>query len=225
MADQILEQPGASLYARQVKIDSLRLVGRPAEALPLLDTVITEVPSDAWGWGLRGQVLVDLGRAEEAFADIEHALSIDPDWPFARIAKIAACLQQVSRHGEALPIAAALAAAEPDALNTTNHAFLLLGVGDPAVARAVLDAADEASRGESVWLGASGMTDQRLDDSARAEPQLRQAVALSPDTLTFRCYLAEALIDLGRPDDAAVELRAVLDGVRLASTARTTARC
>lgn len=66
------------------------------ESLAILDTLIKSEPENAYFYELKGQVLVDAGRLEEAIAPYQKAVGLDPKAGLIRIA-LAQALIEIAR--------------------------------------------------------------------------------------------------------------------------------
>jgi Flp pilus assembly protein TadD len=112
---------------------------------------------------------------------------------------------RAGRHKEALAVFEALAAEEPD--SSVFHA----SVGGALVAAGRFDEAEAAYRRaiENDFPGKEGMFLNRMGQACmlagaceRAESAFRRAAAASPDEAVFRCDLGDALVMLGRVEEA-----------------------
>jgi len=112
---------------------------------------------------------------------------------------------RAGRHREALAVFEALAAEEPD--SSVYHA----SVGGALVAAGRFDEAEAAYRRaiENDFPGKEGMFLNRMGQACmlagaheRAENAFRRAAAASPEEAVFRCDLGDALVMLGRVEEA-----------------------
>ncbi len=112
---------------------------------------------------------------------------------------------RAGRHGEALAVFEALAAEEPD--SSVFHA----SVGSALVAAGRYDDAEAAYRRaiENDFPGKEGMFLNKMGQACmlkgayeRAESAFRKAAAASPEEAVFLCDLGDALVMLGRVDEA-----------------------
>ncbi|OPY10843.1 MAG: cellulose synthase subunit BcsC [Syntrophaceae bacterium PtaB.Bin038] len=112
---------------------------------------------------------------------------------------------RAGRHGEALAVFEALAAEEPDM--SVFHA----SVGGALVAAGRFDEAEAAYRRaiendfpgkEGMFLNRMGQACMLKGDYGRAESAFRRAAAASPEEAVFRCDLGDALVMLGRVEEA-----------------------
>lgn len=112
---------------------------------------------------------------------------------------------RAGRHGEALAVFETLAAEEPD--SSVFHA----SVGSALVAAGRYDDAGAAYRRaiENDFPGKEGMFLNKMGQACmlkgayeRAESAFRRAAAASPEEAVFQCDLGDALVMLGRVDEA-----------------------
>ena len=71
-----------SRYARTIASYQLK---EPDRALKLLDVLLTEQPQNPYLWELKGQILFEFGRVEEAEAPQRRSVVLKPDAPLLRI--------------------------------------------------------------------------------------------------------------------------------------------
>ncbi len=69
-------------YARAIAYYQLR---EPEKALKLIDTLLTEQPTNPYLWELKGQVLFEFGRPAEAEAPQRQSVALKPDAPLLRV--------------------------------------------------------------------------------------------------------------------------------------------
>ena len=71
-----------SRYARTIAYYQLK---EPDRALKLLDVLLTEQPENPYLWELKGQILFEFGRTEEAESPQRRSVALKPDAPLLRI--------------------------------------------------------------------------------------------------------------------------------------------
>lgn len=71
-----------SRYARTIAYYQLK---EPDRALKLLDALLTEQPENPYLWELKGQILFEFGRTEEAEAPQRKSVDLKPEAPLLRI--------------------------------------------------------------------------------------------------------------------------------------------
>jgi len=76
---------------------------RPEDALKVIDVAIETWPGTAKLFQTRGQILTNLGRLDEALAELEYAVEMKPNDPGALFA-IAACYEKMGRTDEAVTL-------------------------------------------------------------------------------------------------------------------------
>ena len=68
-----------SLPARYARAIAMFRRGDIANALPIIDSLIRDLPQDPYFWELKGQALLENGRAAEAIAPVRQALKLLPN--------------------------------------------------------------------------------------------------------------------------------------------------
>ncbi|HCT75096.1 MAG TPA: hypothetical protein DGT23_00580 [Micromonosporaceae bacterium] len=139
----------------------------------------------------RGQVLAALGRAEEALADFDHVVGIDPNYPEYRFDR-ANLLQRMGKHALALEdyeVAMSLGPPFPELYYNRGDLRLTLGDVDGAVAdfRYVLDL-------EPDYLEAR-LALASLLPAAEAAPLIQAGLAMAPDEPRLHCALGLSLME------------------------------
>ena len=92
--DGFLDSPASALRtypasdtsapARYARAVALHRLGHDSEAVPLLDGLIREQPSNAWLLELKGQILFEAGQGHAALAPYREAVRLAPDQPLIR---------------------------------------------------------------------------------------------------------------------------------------------
>ena len=114
--------PQADLAAAQ----ALDKLDRPAEALQLLDSLLSREPAFATAIEGRGNMLLRMGRNEEALAAFERTVTLEGETP-ARLSNLAAALHRLGRFEEAVERARRALVLDPDHRNASyNLAAVLL---------------------------------------------------------------------------------------------------
>lgn len=162
--------------------------GRHADGEALTARAVVDHPGSAELWNVRGVFLRQLGRPGAAREALERAIALKPDFAGARtnLANVTIDLAaEAERSGGGVAAAVALLdealAKDPDAAPLLEaKAMLLRRTGDAAAALLFLEDA-AARRPELAWPHA--LLGQALieADPARAEAELRRAVAIAPD--------------------------------------------
>jgi tetratricopeptide (TPR) repeat protein len=165
------------------KAESLRLLGRYREALDVLDDALARLAPTAFLVGTRGQVLTSLERYDEAVAELRAATSLpggDAVWIRSSLAD---ALRMVGEYDEALAVADAVIAEQPDDRSTLAgraETLRMLGRLDESIA-----AADALLRvdPQDWWL--AGCRARALFDAGRFAEALAAAqdvLSINPDT-------------------------------------------
>jgi predicted Zn-dependent protease len=74
-----------SLFARYARAIAYSQASQETEALEELDSLLTDYPKDAFFWDLKGQILFESGKIQEAIAAYEKAISFRPEIPLLRL--------------------------------------------------------------------------------------------------------------------------------------------
>ena len=67
-----------STAAALKRVDQMERTRKAQDALPILDEIIAREPKNAKAYGLRGVAHGKLGQIEEALADYEKAIELNP---------------------------------------------------------------------------------------------------------------------------------------------------
>ena len=167
----------------------LRL-GRPADALPLLDALLAQQPGDAEAWGHRGNALAALGRHADALACFDRVLALVPAQP-AALRQRALVLNALGRHAEALaPLDALLAARPGDAEALFLRGETLQAAGRPLDALAAYDQLLAAHPDIAAAWTQRGSILKDMGRTAEAAAAFRQALAHGGDAELNGYFLA-----------------------------------
>lgn len=79
------EEKDTSYPARYARAIAYYQMKQPDQALKLIEALISEQPENPYLWELKGQVLFEFGRAEEAEAPQRKSVALKPDAPLLRI--------------------------------------------------------------------------------------------------------------------------------------------
>ncbi len=86
---------------RLAEAGQLEVAGRWAECLVACDAALASAPSSAYGWGMKGHALLELGHPEEAATSFERAVALAPT-DAGKWHNLALTYAQLSRFDEAL---------------------------------------------------------------------------------------------------------------------------
>lgn len=133
----------------------LRGAGRAEEALTALDLLAVRAPGELRLYGERGLALADLGRFEQALADLDRYLAA-ASWPPAYVAR-AHCRWQArgDRLGALADLEIALESSPEDARALALQQTVLADCAEPTARRQVMAAAQPTSSGVCRPLGSS----------------------------------------------------------------------
>lgn len=175
--------------------------------LEILEAGIKNIPKSARLHGMRGVLLAQLSKFEEAEAEFTRATDLDPSRAPGRIG-LSITLQQTGRLRESIPLLREQATREPyNAVVNTMLGRALIQTGEleqteRAEARAALERAVEADPAfTSAWveLGKLHMKTGQFNEAISA---LEHAIAEAPDDRQAVYQLMLALRKAGRPEEA-----------------------
>lgn len=150
----------------------------------------------------RADLLLAQSRPRDALAEVQQALTADPDDPDALLT-LARCLSSLDRHAEALDAARRAVGLAPD--EPFSHRVLAFALHRADREAEAEKAADEAVRlapdeDNGFVLRASIRLARRRWADALADAEA--ALALNPENVEALNFRALALVQLGRPEDA-----------------------
>jgi tetratricopeptide (TPR) repeat protein len=200
----------AAVEAFNARGNSLKSLGRLAEALASYDSALALDSGFLPAWNNRGATLKAMNRLEEALVSYDRALALNPDLTIV-LTNRANVANELGRVVEALAgydKALALNPGEADACNGRGNVMRKLDripEADEMFRRAILLKPNgaEAHCNLGCLLIDIGRSDQ-------AEAVLRRAVALNPDFVMALHNLSIALINLDRSDEAEPVIRRAL---------------
>lgn len=202
--------------------------GRTDEALGLVQSAIDlaerDLPPDAHPvhrmvlFGNRAQLLARLGRTEEALADFDRAVAIDPGFPDNYLDR-GNLLFEIGRTEEALAdYETAMRVSPPLPEAYYNRAELRLAAGDLYGARADLDHVIELDPGYlDAYVNRAGVLEM-LGEHEAARRDVEAGLALDPGNAHLHGVLGQLETEAGRYAEAALAFDAALAAdARLAS--------
>lgn len=180
------------------RANTLKRLGRVAEAVTDYDRALTARPDFLEAWFNRGNALRDLGRVDDAVASYDRALGIEPNYLDA-LNNRGVALLDAGRAAEAIASFDKALAVYPDyaeAANNRGNALMALGRFADAVAsfeRAIAARPDyaEAHNNRGVALAELKRSDEAIASYTRA-------LALDPGYDEARYNRAVVLLFLGR---------------------------
>ena len=201
--------------ARVWLAEALRVSGRPADALDIVDPIVASYPDKAAARVTRADIYCDLGPGRDAaLADLDHAIAIDPGSMTAQRAR-AQLLARLGRYTEAIAaINAALALAPDDgqALLTRGMSRYALHDLDQAAedftqAAELAENAGDGQLGATAlaWRGETLRMQHRYDEALGI---LDQAAAAAPPSAFALGTRGQVLAALGRHAEAIEALTA-----------------
>lgn len=208
---ELVRQRPRLVSARLALAEAHGLRGEFAPALAIFDGLIKEYPREAQFHFLRGLVLRDLQKLDDAYAAFEQARALSPDNPqvLRQMVEVQLARRQfdAARQLLAEPLAKDPRAAEPRVLLALTH----LAEGDLARAEEILtqtlEVAPEA-RAAYLMLAqvllAAGKQQQALD-------RLEQAVTKNPKDVPAWMQVGMLRDSLGRHEEAAQAYRKLLE--------------
>jgi tetratricopeptide (TPR) repeat protein len=145
----------------------------------------------------RGQALESLARVDEALADYDAALAIDPDFRLALVER-SAILAQRGEHAAAIAdLSAALLLRPGDLAHRVAVAEIELARGRPAEALPHLEAVTRAQPERADALGALGLAYRQLGRLDESVTVVRRAVAEAPRDVKLKRALRDTLAERG----------------------------
>jgi tetratricopeptide (TPR) repeat protein len=161
----------------------------PIEQKPT-GTVSGQGISEAQGYAARGQALARSGKADEALAEFERALALDP-YNVQALYGRGLIHQGEKKHQQAIEDFSAANGLKPqqiEPLLARANSYLALDKAKEAAAD--LDEAVQADPNNAPAWSARGVTYERLGDKARASASYSRALALRPRDEAARSGLA-----------------------------------
>ena len=67
--------------------EAYRSLGKPGHAMQDLDEALRIDTEQAYGYAIRGYLLMELGQNDRSLRDFNHALSLNPDFPFVLVGR------------------------------------------------------------------------------------------------------------------------------------------
>jgi tetratricopeptide (TPR) repeat protein len=163
---------------------------KPAVLQKSTDEIGARSVSDAQGYTTRGQVLAKSGKTEEALAEFDRALAIDPYNAQALYGR-GLVYQNEKQHQQAIEDLTAANGltpqrAEPLLARATSY----LALDKAREAAADLDEAVQADPNSAQAWATRGLVYERLGDKAKAATSYTRAIALRPKDEPSRSGLA-----------------------------------
>jgi predicted TPR repeat methyltransferase len=181
--------PGRASTRINLAATRLRL-GRPAEALAELETLLAVEPQHLDAWGHRAAALAELGRHAEALACADRVLGVAPADALAWLRRGDA-LQRLRRHDEAGAAFRQLLTLQPQHAEAWFRlAQLQQRQGAPADALASLDQAQSLAPGHGAAWAQRGSLLQELGRRTEAAAAFQRAIELGADPALNRFFLA-----------------------------------
>ncbi|MCP4906772.1 MAG: tetratricopeptide repeat protein [bacterium] len=213
---------------REMGLAAMHIGDFPA-AIEAAERILEENPDDLRALLMRGEsYLGQRAKLEEALADFNRAIELDPDHTGARVSRISALLMMERAEDAEEALAALDLSAAESSVDPTTRAGLCASRG---VLLAERDRNDEAQTkllscleqfpSYAIVLEPVMNLFDRAGDPARATEALRNALARVPESQSYRSRLASRLFAGGEREEAEAVLRA---GAELADPGvRTTA--
>ena len=193
------DHPPAVLAKARVRVGR----GDLPAALQLADELLAKSPEDAAVWTFKGELLDrDPATRDQALEAYNKALQFNPKQLQALSSVLAI---QLIRNDlpKAQDTLAKLRAAAPNGFLTNYYdARLKFLSGNFQAARPLFQALLNDQPDNATVLLASGVNELRLKAPLQAEAQLSRAVTLQPGSGAARYYLAQAYLQLGKPEQA-----------------------
>jgi tetratricopeptide (TPR) repeat protein len=202
--------------ARVWLAEALRVSGKPADALGIVDPIVASYPDKAAARMTRADIYLDLGpgRRDAALADLDHAIALDPGSVSAQRAR-AQLLDRLGRYTEAIAaINAALTLAPEDGQALLTRGMSQYGLHDldqaaedfTRAAELAENAGDGQLRATALaWSGETLRMQHRYDEALGI---LDQAAAAAPPSAFALGTRGQVLAALGRHAEAIEALTA-----------------
>jgi tetratricopeptide (TPR) repeat protein len=156
----------------------------------LTDNISARSVSDAQGYATHGQVLAKSGNSEEALAEFERALALDP-YNVRALYGRGLIRQAEKEHQQAIEdftAANGLSPQKAEPLLARANSYFALDKAKEAVAD--LDEAVQADPNSALAWSSRGAAYERMGDKANASASYSRALALRPRDETARSGLA-----------------------------------
>ncbi|MCK9688724.1 tetratricopeptide repeat protein [Scleromatobacter humisilvae] len=197
------------------RAEALIQAQRAAEAIPLASQAIEIVPTDSNAWFARGwaRYQVDQDRTDDALADLDRALQLEPDEGVGRYRRAVVLASRGALDRAAQDYERAVQLVPEDEPARREYGVLLIERGAPEAALAQFEVALRLRPGDpSAWVGRehAHLVLKRFDDVVA---DAREAMALGgtdSDLANAHSYLATALWKKSDFAGAAREFQSVL---------------
>ena len=161
----------------------------PIEQKPT-GTISGQGINDAQGYAIRGQTLARSGKTEEALAEFERALALDP-YNVQALYGRGLIYQDEKKHQQAIEDFSAANGLKPQQIEPLlARATSYLALDKAKEAASDLDEAVQADPNNAPAWSARGVTYERLGDKAKASASYSRALALRPRDEAARSGLA-----------------------------------
>ena len=184
---------------------------RPAEGLEVLDPLVKTSPDYVLGWYWRGRALRALQRDDEALASLREAQRRDPKALFVSIGVSEVLRDRGDLQAAMAEVKKALSQDDDDPGAMTEQAQILLQMGkldETLVSAKIALLGDPNSPTAHRIIGRVHMAQGKFLEALEAFDEAMRHAPMAIDTHVRR---AEALIKLGRRQEAAMELEEIAD--------------
>lgn len=188
--------------ALQARADALLEIGRYQDALPLLQSGLTQSPGDARLLCRMAFAFLKMGELDQASRYVNEAVSADPFGEWGHQLRSVILLER-GQAEQAVHAAEEAVALNPDGAQSL-HALLKALLGTKQKERAEETAAHmRRTSPESVWThNGSALAAMHLHEWERVEYHSRAGLALDPQLYSEVNNLGMALVHLGRYQEA-----------------------
>jgi tetratricopeptide (TPR) repeat protein len=215
--DSVLELDPGHVEARSRRANVLRGLGRLEEAVAEFTGVLNGDLTDEdrfFDLADRGRAYLELGRRDDALADLTAALELNPDNVFVRYIR-SGMLEEMGRPDDALADLDHALGLEPDHIEIRMlRGSVLHDLGrleDAVTEYTVILNSNPADSVRFFALSFRGVLREMLDHQEDALADLTAALELEPDHVEVWHGRSKLLADMGRPDDALADLGHVLE--------------
>jgi tetratricopeptide (TPR) repeat protein len=169
-----------------------RQLGKPNEAVSLLERAASQAPGDWAIWNNLGNALSELDRSQEAVSAFEKAKQLNPGAAIVHL-NLGRALASADRHEDSCRAFERAVELDPrDGLAVFEYGKSLLRLGHPERALPLLSGAARIRRTDANIYVLIGLAYARLNDFAQAEQSYR--VALHVDPARAAAYLNLAIL-------------------------------
>ncbi len=201
--DMTLSARSATRSLRTRRAETLRMLGRPSEALAAIDEILDD-GEDVNVSALKALVLAELGRGAESLELANAVLDKDPESMFGRCAKVEAYMAK-NEHEDALDAVESLLAktpGQPFAITLKGAILCNIARFQDAVHSLIPTLSENPDQPFANALVGYALRRQEPPDLPSALDHFRRSVRKDPDEVWYQIELADTLHLLDRESEA-----------------------